>query len=121
MSEELIEEILSPEITNLDPLLDSEMIITMNNDEAMDSNMFEMLQQTSNRTNPSVNTPFITHPDDDDEDDFIEDETILERIIALKEMFPESIQNAVGTLNRTLIDTSKSVYSKGRSATWWYA
>ena len=73
------------------------------------------------RTNPSViTTTAITDADDDEEEEEeVEDETILERIVALKEMFPEPVQNAVGTLNRTLVNTSKLAYSKGRSAAWW--
>ncbi|CAF4938519.1 unnamed protein product [Rotaria magnacalcarata] len=55
---------------------------------------------------------------DDDDDLFVEDETTLERIIALKEMFPETIRNTLGTINSTLLNTSKLAYDKGRSAAW---
>ncbi|CAF4328288.1 unnamed protein product, partial [Adineta steineri] len=44
-----------------------------------------------------------------------DDETVLERIVALKEMFPESVQNSVGKSNRAVINTSKFAYSKGRT------
>ena len=56
---------------------------------------------------------------DDEDDSLLEDETVLERIAALKEMFPESVQNVAGKLNRAVINTSKFAYSKGRTAAWW--
>lgn len=75
------------------------------------------------RSNPSVITTTamndIDEEEEEEEDEELEDETIVERIVALKDMFPEPLQNAVGTLNRTLVNTSKLAYSKGRSAAWW--
>ncbi|CAF1143505.1 unnamed protein product [Adineta steineri] len=44
-----------------------------------------------------------------------EDETVFECIVALKEIFPESVQNSVGKSNRAVINTSKFAYSKGRT------
>ncbi|CAF0914118.1 unnamed protein product [Rotaria sp. Silwood1] len=92
----------------------------VNDNDSLDIEMPGMLQSQQERivrANPPVVTSTRTEPDDDDL--LLEDETILERIIALKEMFPESIQNAVGTLNRTVINATKLAYNKSRTATWW--
>lgn len=76
-------------------------------------------RETAVRTNPPVITSTRSANDDDDDDSLIEDETILERIIALKEMFPESVQNAAGKFNSAVINLTKFAYTKGRSTTWW--
>ncbi|CAF2398773.1 unnamed protein product [Rotaria sp. Silwood2] len=94
----------------------------VNDNDTLDIEISEMIQQQQQqehivRANPPAVTSTRTDPDDDDL--LLEDETILERIIALKEMFPESVQNAVGTLNHTVINATKTAYSKGRTATWW--
>ncbi|CAF1094159.1 unnamed protein product [Rotaria sordida] len=126
MDEERIQEILSSQLIDSGVLQESENL-TMNNDESIDPALLAMIlqqqqqQQPITRTNPSVVTSSIktTTVGDNDDDLLLEDETILERIIALKEMFPESIQNTVGTINRTVINTSKFAYNKGRSVAWW--
>ncbi|CAF1395797.1 unnamed protein product [Rotaria sp. Silwood1] len=127
MDEELLQEILSSQLTDLEFAPDSENL-TMNNVESIDPALLAMIlqeqqkQQPITRTNPSVVTSSIettTVDENHDDDLLLEDETILERIIALKEMFPESIQNTVGTVKRTVINTSKFAYNKGRSAAWW--
>ncbi|CAF1095709.1 unnamed protein product [Rotaria sordida] len=124
MDEERIQEILSSQLIDSGVLQESENL-TMNNGESIDPALLAMIlqqqQQPITRTNPSVVTSSIktTTVGDNDDDLLLEDETILERIIALKEMFPESIQNTVGTINRTVINTSKFAYNKGRSVAWW--
>jgi hypothetical protein len=94
---------------------------TANDIDSMDPELIAAIQQQQQamRRNPPVVTSRITDADDDDDDALLEDETILERIVALKEMFPESVQNAVGKLNNAVINTSKLAYSKGRTAAWW--
>ncbi|CAF1430574.1 unnamed protein product [Adineta steineri] len=55
------------------------------------------------------------HPHAHSQDLLPEDETVLERIVELKEIFPESVQNSVGKSNRAVINTSKFAYIKGRT------
>lgn len=135
MDEDVIRDILSAQ-DGVDLTPTAEMMM-MNSDmpddlDGIDPALLAALQQQqdrqemaalagasqSMRTNPSViTTTAISEINDDDED--FEDETIVERIVALKEMFPESVQNAVGSVNRALVNGSKLALSKGRTATWW--
>jgi len=98
---------------------------TANDNDSIDPELIAAIQQQQQqqqqqilRANPPATTATITEVDSDD-DLLLEDETILERIVALKEMFPERVQNAFGSFNRTVINTSKLAYSKGRTAAWW--
>jgi hypothetical protein len=120
--EQLLRQILAAQEGGVEFAPTAEMMMmnsaTANGTNSMDPELIAALQQQSMRVNPPVATSTITNVDDDD-DLLLEDETILERIVALKEMFPESVQNAVGKLNRTVINTSKLAYSKGRTAAWW--
>lgn len=84
-----------------------------------DAEMAEALERQTIDVNRSVISSAAPRIVEEEEDAFIEDETILERIAALKEMFPESVQNAAGAINRAVINTSKLACSKGRSAAWW--
>ncbi|UJR36704.1 hypothetical protein I4U23_029421 [Adineta vaga] len=92
----------------------------MEND-SIDPELIEAIQQQAVRVHQPMMTTTVRHVNEEDDDDdlLLEDETILERIAALKEMFPESVQNTVGKVNRAVVDTSKFAYSKGRSAAWW--
>jgi len=56
--------------------------------------------------------------DVEDDDDDVEDETILERIQALSEMFPESLRNASSKCCELTISTSLGAWSKGKSLMW---
>jgi hypothetical protein len=85
--------------------------------DSMDPELLEAIQQQAVIVNRPATATTVTHTEDDDM--LLEDETILERIVALKEMFPESVQNTVGTINRAVVNTSKFAYTKGRSAAWW--
>jgi len=97
---------------------------TANDNDSIDPELIAAIQQQQQqqqqilRGNPPVTTSTITEVDSDD-DLLLEDETILERVVALKEMFPERVQNAFGSFNRAVINTSKLAYSKGRTAAWW--
>ncbi|CAM4975007.1 unnamed protein product [Rotaria socialis] len=127
MDEEIIEEVLSSALDNLESSPNSEMMLMNDdddddNDEAIDPDLIAMIQQQSivPTTSSSVVVSSIEEiPATDDDDDFVEDETALERIVALKEMLPETIRNTLGTINSTLLNTSKLAYDKGRSAAWW--
>merc|ERR1712135_150271 len=67
-----------------------------------------------------VNTPgrilSMAQEDEEDEDDV--DETILERLIGLGEMFPASVQNMTSKLIFGSISSVKGLYSFARSASW---
>jgi len=58
---------------------------------------------------------------DDDSDELLEDETIVERLQALKEMFPERVQSFFGKLNDFACETTKVAMKKAKIATWWCA
>ena len=98
---------------------------TMNGMDSIDPELIHALQQQQQQqtvhVNPSVvrttRTTASTHNDDDDL--LLEDETFLERVVALKEMFPEPVQNAVSAINHAVVNTSKLAFSKGRIAAWW--
>ena len=53
-----------------------------------------------------------------DEDDDFEDETIIERVIGLTEMFPPGLTKTVSLLGSGSVNGVKWVYSKGRNITW---
>jgi len=55
--------------------------------------------------------------DDDDDEDF-DDETILERLVALTEMFPESLTNAAGVSASGMVSGLKWAYSASKVVTW---
>merc|ERR1712135_203277 len=69
-----------------------------------------------------VNTPgrilSMAQEDEEDEDDDDIDETILERLIGLGEMFPASVQNMTSKLIFGSISSVKGLYSFARSASW---
>merc|ERR1712135_205959 len=68
-----------------------------------------------------VNTPgrilSMAQEEEEDDDDDI-DETILERLIGLGEMFPASVQNMTSKLIFGSISSVKGLYSFARSASW---
>lgn len=51
-------------------------------------------------------------------DEPFEDETIIERIIGLNEMFPESLRTAVGATISKSTSCLKTVFSATRTVTW---
>ena len=127
MDEELLRQLIASQDSDVGiaptpemMMMNSAMIDDM---EAIDPAFLEAIQQQQQRQQAAAvrvhQTAVVsTRPDVDDDAD-LEDETIGERIAALKEMFPESVQNAVGSLNRAVINTSKLACSKGRTAAWW--
>jgi len=56
--------------------------------------------------------------DEDDDDDDFDDETILERLMALTEMFPESLTNAAGVSASGVVSGLKWAYSASKVVTW---
>ena len=56
--------------------------------------------------------------DEDDEDDAFEDETLIERVMALSEMFPSGLTKIVSNLGIQSVDGTKWIYSKSRNLTW---
>lgn len=125
MDEELLRQILSTQDgIEFSPTAEMMMMnsASANDTDSMDPDLTAAVQQQQlqhmGRVEQQIVTSTITEVDND-EDLLIDDETILERIVALKEMFPESVQNAVGKLNSAVINTSKLAMSKGRTAAWW--
>lgn len=127
MDEDILRQLLSAQ-SGFESAPTAEMMMmnssTMNGMDSIDPELINALQQQQQQTvhmNPSVvrttRTTASTH--DDDDDLLLEDETFLERVVALKEMFPEPVQNAVGTINRAVVNTSKLAFNKGRTAAWW--
>ena len=53
-----------------------------------------------------------------EEDDDFEDETLMERVVGLTEMFPPGLTKTVSTLGFGSVDVVKWAYSKGRNITW---
>ncbi len=123
MDEDILRQLLaSQEGVEFAPTAEMMMMnsTTTNDNDSIDPELIAAIQQQQQQT-VRVNSSNVrsTVNDDDDDDLVLEDETILERIVALKEMFPESVQNTVGKLNHAVINTSKLAYSKGRTAAWW--
>merc|ERR1719322_2239484 len=56
--------------------------------------------------------------DEDDEDDAFEDETLIERVLALSEMFPSGLTKTISHLGGQSVDGTKWIYSKSRNLTW---
>ena len=126
MTDEVVQQLLSAQNgIEVEPTAAMMMMnsTTTNGNDSIDSeSMKEIQKRQENRIAKAVhsNSPAVPSTITDLDDDLLlEDETILERIIALKEIFPESVQNAAGELNRALISASKLMYSKGRSTVWW--
>ncbi|KAM7534717.1 hypothetical protein Aperf_G00000117922 [Anoplocephala perfoliata] len=59
--------------------------------------------------------------DDDDSDSEFEDETIVERLIGLTEMFPCWFQNAASSTFTAVVSATKYAYSFSRGAAWFLA
>jgi hypothetical protein len=125
MDEDLLRQLLASQDDGLGISPTAEMMMMSSamaeDPDSIDPALLAAIQQQAQqsiRVNPPRMVSTITEVNDDD-DEWIEDETLLERIAALKEMFPEGVQKAVGTLNRTVVNTSKLAYNKGRSAAWW--
>jgi len=55
--------------------------------------------------------------EDDDEDDF-EDETLMERLVGLSEMFPPGLITGISNLSKGSVNAVKWTYSKSRTVTW---
>jgi len=55
--------------------------------------------------------------EDDDEDDF-EDETLVERLVGLTEMFPPGLITGISNLSKGSVSAVKWSYSKSRAITW---
>jgi len=56
--------------------------------------------------------------DEDDEDDDFEDETLVERLIGLTEMFPPGLITGIKDLSTGSVGAVKWTYSKSRNLTW---
>ena len=56
--------------------------------------------------------------DEDDEDDAFDDETLIERVMALSEMFPSALTKTISNLGIQSVDGTKWIYSKSRNLTW---
>jgi hypothetical protein len=123
MDEDILRQLLaSQEGVEFAPTAEMMMMnsTTANDNDSIDPELIAAIQQQQQQQTVRVNSSNVRSTVNDDDDDLVlEDETILERIVALKEMFPESVQNAVGKLNHAVINTSKLAYSKGRTAAWW--
>ncbi|KAH3869695.1 mitochondrial import receptor subunit TOM22 homolog [Dreissena polymorpha] len=57
------------------------------------------------------------HSNEEDKEDFV-DESIAERLWGLTEMFPETVQNACGTLAGFTWNSTKACYKFSRTAVW---
>ena len=55
--------------------------------------------------------------DDEDDDDF-EDETLVERLVALTEMFPEGMTSGAVGLAKGSVSGAKWLYGVSRNLTW---
>merc|ERR1711953_576226 len=55
--------------------------------------------------------------DDEDEDD-VEDETLIERLVGLTEMFPEGLTSTVTASAKGLVSGVHWAYGAGRTLTW---
>ncbi|VDM17436.1 unnamed protein product [Hydatigera taeniaeformis] len=58
--------------------------------------------------------------DDDDDSDF-EDETLVERLIGLTEMFPEWLRSAASSIFDGTVGVMRGAYSLSRSSAWFAA
>ena len=56
--------------------------------------------------------------DEEDEEDEFDDETLMERVLGLSEMFPPGLTKSLSTLGCKSVDGTKWVYSTGRNLTW---
>lgn len=129
MDEDLLRQLLSQEGIEFTPTPEMMMMnsATVNDSDTIDPDLItaalhQQLEQQEQQQVVHVDRPIVTSTVteiDTDDDLLLEDETILERIIALKEMFPESVQNAAGKINQAVVNTSKLAYNKGRTAAWW--
>ncbi|KAH3901378.1 Tom22p SCDLUD_002870 [Saccharomycodes ludwigii] len=64
---------------------------------------------------------YASDDEDSDYDDFDENETLFERIVALKDIVPPKQRNAVCNAFSTTVNIAKSIFSKGGSLTWTIA
>ena len=59
----------------------------------------------------------VDEEDEDDDDDF-EDETLVERIVGLSEMFPDGLTSIVTGSAKGLVSGAHWAYGAGRTLTW---
>lgn len=92
--------------------------------EEQASNSTEEKIETSSKAEPQSNlivtavstTKSVVEEDEDDDD--CEDETFMERVVGLTEMFPPGLTKTVSLLGSGSVDGVKWAYSKGRNITW---
>lgn len=77
----------------------------------------EIIEEIPREPERSVSEVEEEEEDDDDEDDF-DDETILERLVGLTEMFPESLTHCADASASGLVSGLKWAYSASRAVTW---
>ena len=65
-----------------------------------------------------VSTQSVIDDEEEEEEDDFDDETMMERVIALSEMFPPGLLKTVSSLGNKSVESTKWVYSKGRNLTW---
>ena len=78
-----------------------------NNDKKSEEKVISVVATTKNDSDE----------EDEDEDDF-EDETLMERIFGLSEMFPPGLIKSISNLGCQSVDGTKWLYSKSRNVTW---
>jgi len=65
-----------------------------------------------------VSTADSDEEEDDDDDDDFDDETLMERLVGLAEMFPSGLITGISSVSQGSVNVVKWSYSKSRSLTW---
>ena len=87
-------------------------------DKNVDATEKESASHTSDSVISTVGAAQSVVEEDDDDDEEFEDETVLERLVGLTEMFPSGLTEGVCSLSNNSVSGAKWVYSKGRNVMW---
>lgn len=115
-----IEEI-GPEEVTVEKVDQPEVLIPEIGEEQKEEEIEELVRDDSPVPPPkdaSVNGDDDEEEEDEEDDDDFEDETLLERLIGLSEMFPEGLISTLGATVKGTASSVKWLYGASRSITW---
>ncbi|XP_035213252.1 mitochondrial import receptor subunit TOM22 homolog [Stegodyphus dumicola] len=84
--------------------------------EEIDSGIDANSSSNSREDSPTTKKSDMAKIKDDDDDDI--DETLMERLWGLTEMFPESLRNFTSSAVSKSVSGAKCIYEYSRSAVW---
>lgn len=111
-----IEEI-GPEDDSVEKVENPEVLIPEVEDETNEDEIEELVRE--DLPNPAPQDASIADEEDEEEDDDdFEDETLIERLVGLTEMFPEGLTSTLSATANGTVSSIKWLYGASRNVTW---